>query len=678
VLGGFLNALGVPAEDVPADEDARGALFRSMLAGKRALVVLDNARDAGQVRPLLPGPSRCLVLVTSREDLRGLTATHGAHLVHLPVLEPAAAVALLGRAGEDVEELATLCGRLPLALHIAAGKLAAATPVSDLVSALRGGDLTELAHRRTAVRAAFDVSYAALPEAARFAFRLLGLVPGTDFTAAAVAALAGLPTQAAAAVLDRLAAAHMVEPSGPGRFACHDLLRRYARELAPADSTSARHALANHYLATALAAADHVSPNMARVPGPPVTATPAPLPDLATALTWLDAERANLVAAVGLVPGGWRLVDALRGYLSMRVPRAGWAAAAKVGLAAAVAEDSQVGQAAMHISLGLLAWCEGRYADSATHYRTASALANDAHWPEGESTALNGCGRAEIGVGRLTEAVTTLTDALAIDRAAGFRAGEARELYNIGLALQGLGRLADAVEHQHRALTLYEEIGDRKGSCVVADNLAWVRKLAGGPDSLADHASALAMGTDVGWQHAQAGVLRTIAALHRDAAQFSAARRYADRAVALARVGGEHQVQVDALTVLGDALVGLGHYGAAERCYTEARTAAESSGFAAGRVDALLGLADLHLRLPAPATARALADDALSVARAHHLLVQEGKALTLLAAATTALGRRDEATRHAELAVATHRRTGHRAGAAAALTLLTGLRDDDG
>lgn len=676
VLAAFLHSLGVPPADVPADEDARGALYRSRLAGRRVLVVLDNARDAGQVRPLLPGPSACLVLVTSRDDLRGLTATHGAHLLRLPVLEPAAAVVLLGRPGEDVDELATLCGHLPLALRIAAGKLAASTTLSDLVAALRAGDLTELAHRRTAVRAAFDDSYAALPEAAKRTFRLLGLVPGQDFTATAVAALTDVPVAAAAAVLDRLAAAHMVEPSGPDRFSCHDLLRRYARELAPPDSAAARRGLADHYLATALHAADHVSPNMARVPGPPVAMAPVPLADHAAALAWLDAERANLVAAVGLAPGGWRLVDALRGYLSMRLPRGGWAAAAKMGLAAAVAERSAAGQSAMHLSLGHLAWCEGRYADSDAHYQTARTWARGAEWLEGESTAMNGLGRGAIGVGRLSDALRTLSDALAIDRVAGFRAGEARELYNLGLALQGLGRLTEAVEHQRQALTLYEELGDRRGVCVVTDNLGWVRRLAGGAGSLAEHTSALALGADIGWEHAQAGVLRTLAALHRDARHFTAARRYADRAVALARVGGEHQTQVAALNVLGDALAGLDRYAAAHHYYTEALAAADLSGFAAGRVDALVGLAELHLRLPDPATAHTLAAQAVVAARAHHLRVQEGKALTSLAAAATALGHHEEATRHAERALATHQETGHPAGAEEALSLLKGLRPD--
>jgi len=685
VLTRFLHALGVPDDELPADEDTLGALYRSRLSGKRVLVVLDNARDANQVRPLLPGPSACLVLVTSRDDLRGLTATHGAHLLRLPVLAPAAAVALLGRAGGtgDLAELAALCGHLPLALHIAAGKLAARTPVASLVSALRDGNhLTELAHRRTAVRAAFDVSYAALPEAARRTFRLIGVVPGPDFAAPTVAALTDVPAAAAAAVLDRLAGAHMVEQTGPGRFTCHDLLRRYARDLAGVGSGAERRRLADHYLASALRAAQFVSPHMARVPGPPVPVKPVALPDHRAALAWLDAERANLVASVGIAPGGWRLVDALRGYFSTRFPREDWAAAAKAGLAVADAEESDPGRAAMHLSLGHLAWCDGRLADSLAQYRAARSLSRRAGWREGESTALNGVGRAELGLGRPQEALRTLADALAIDRTISFRAGEARELYNIGLAHQSLGRLADAVDHQQRALTLYEELGDRRGRCVVADNLGLVRRLTGSADAAdaaAEHTDALTLGADIGWPHAQAEALRALAAAHLDADRFAEARGYADRAVALARAGGEHHVRVGALTVLGAALAALGQFAGAGRCYTEALNATSASGLAAGRVDALLGLADLRLRRGRPAEALPWAEQALSAASKHQLRMLEGQALTVLAEATASLGRRAEAARHAEQALATHRDTGHRAGADRALRVLNeldGLRAD--
>jgi DNA-binding SARP family transcriptional activator len=638
VLAGFLRALDVPADEVPDDEDARGALYRSRLAGKRVLIVLDNAADAGQVRPLLPGPSACVVLVTSRDDLRGLTATHGARLLRLPALEPAAAVALLGRPGDDLDELATLCGRHPLAAS--ALDVAASTPAE------------------------------VLPAAARRVLALLGLVPGPTVTPHAVAALADLPVPAASAVLDRLVSAGMVARAGPGRFACLDLLRR-ATELAPPDAAPRRR-LADHYLATALHAAGYVSPTMARVPGPPVDAVPLPLPDRAAAFAWLDAERANLVASVGLAPGGWRLVDALRGYLSTRLPRTEWARAVSAGLAAAVAEGTAQGQAAMHVSLGHLAWCDGRFRDARRHFRTARRWCRIAGWPEGESTALNGDARAAIGLGRPAEALPVLAAALAIDRAVAFRAGEARELHNTGLALQSLGRLDEALSHQQRALALYEELGDLRGQCMVGDSLGWVRGLTGGAGSYADHASALALGVDIGWDHAQA--LRTLAALHRDTAHSSVVRRHADRACALADTGGEHSVRVESHTVLGNALAGLGRLTAAERHYREALTAASASGYAGGRIDALLGLADLHLRQGAPATATERAREAVTVARTHALRVREGHALTVLAASATALGDRDDAVSFAAMALDTHRRTGHHAGAAQAELLLTELR----
>ena len=675
VLATFLQALGVPADAIPADEDSRAALYRSRLAGGRVLVVLDNARDAAQVRPLLPGPSRAVVVVTSRDDLRGLAATHGAHLLRLPVLEPAAAVALLGTADVDVAELAALCGHLPLALRIAARRLAARAPMAALAEALRSGDLDGVTHRDAEVRTAFDASYRALPDAARHVFRLLGLTPGREFTAHAVAALAARSVPATAAVLDRLAAAHMVEPAGRGRYSCHDLLRRYAVELAPADP-AARQRLADHYLATALHAATFVSPNMARVPGEPVAAEPVPFADHAAAVAWLDAERANLVAV-----GGWRLVDALRGYFSMRSCRAEWASAARAGLALAVAEGSTEGQAAMAISLGLLGWCEGRYADARTYYREAAVFARRARWREGEATALNGAGRAEIGLGRPGEGRRVLTKALAIDRACGFRAGEARELHNIALAMQHEGLLEAAVTHQEQALALYMELGDIRGQCVVADALAWARQLAGLPTDLSEHTAALALGAGIGWDAAQAGVLRTIAARHRDAGRFTTAREYAGRALTLAREGGEHQVTVDSLTVLGDALSGLGLYAEARRAYTEALSAAATSGFVIGRVDALLGLAQLHVRSGEPATGEVWARNAVAASRRHGLLLREAWSLTALAGATAARGRHTEAIRYAKDALAACERSGHHAGAAAALALmgrLTGAQSHAG
>ena len=244
-LAGFLHALGVPAEQVPLDLEEAAGLYRTLLADKRILVVLDNARSADQVRPLLPGSPRCLILVTSRDRLGGLVARDGARRLTLDVLPPEEAVGLLTRllgaervAAEPqaAEELAEVCGLLPLALRIAAANLAdqPGQSIAGYLARLRQGDrLAELSvddDPQAAVRTAFDCSYAALEPAAQRLFRLLGLVPGPEFTPPAAAALAGAPTDHAATLLERLTTVHLVEPRGPDRFGFHDLLRLYAAD----------------------------------------------------------------------------------------------------------------------------------------------------------------------------------------------------------------------------------------------------------------------------------------------------------------------------------------------------------------------------------------------------------------------------------------------------------------
>jgi hypothetical protein len=209
---------------------------------------------------------------------------------------------------------------------------------------------------------------------------------------------------------------------------------------------------------------------------------------------------------------------------------------------------------------------------------------------------------------------------------------------------------------------------------MVGDSLGWVRSLTGGAGSYADHASALALGAGVGWDHAQ----RTLSALHRDAAYFAVARRHVDRTVVLTGTGGEHSVRAAAQTALGNALAGLGRHAAAGRHYRTALAAASASGHAGGRIDALLGLADLHLRQGEPVPAAEWAREAATVARANGLRVQEGHALTVLAALATALGRRVDAVSFAASALATHQRAGHHAGAVQAELLLVKLRQHAG
>ena len=258
----------MPAAEVPDQVEQAAALYRSLLADKRMLVVLDNARSPGQVRPLLPASPGCAVALTSRDQLRGLVARDGAVRLDLDVLTPREArmllTRLLGAERVDAEpeaaaELVRLCGYLPLALRIAAANLSGRprTTVAGYAAELAAGDrlraLEAGEDADAAVRVAFDRSYAALPAAARRLFRLLGLVPGAGIGPRAAAALAGTDAAAAAVLLDRLASAHLAGEHAPNRYVLHDLLRRYAADRASAeDSQADREAalgrLLDHYL----------------------------------------------------------------------------------------------------------------------------------------------------------------------------------------------------------------------------------------------------------------------------------------------------------------------------------------------------------------------------------------------------------------------------------------------
>ncbi|MCA1674969.1 MAG: helix-turn-helix domain-containing protein, partial [Actinobacteria bacterium] len=342
-LAGFLRALGVPGQDVPLEVDERAAAYRSLLDGRRMLVVLDNAATVEQVRPLLPGSPSCLVVVTSRDSLVGLVARHGARRLELDLLPLDDAVALLrvlieGRVDAEPEAAAVLagqCARLPLALGVAA-ELAAARPATSLAELV--DELTDQQRRlklldaggdpRTAVRAVFSWSYQHLPAEAARAFRLIGLHPGPDLDPYAAAALTNTSRDQAQHLLDLLAHAHLVQPTSPDRHGMHDLLRAYAIHLSTIedceqDRRAALTGLFDHYLATAAAAMDALIPaeqhRRPRIP-PPATPSP-PMTDPITARTWLDAERTTLISTCAYTAAhGWpghttRLTATLFHYL---------------------------------------------------------------------------------------------------------------------------------------------------------------------------------------------------------------------------------------------------------------------------------------------------------------------------------------------------------------------------
>ncbi|HEV2887773.1 MAG TPA: NB-ARC domain-containing protein [Jatrophihabitans sp.] len=318
-LAGFLRALGVPGSEIPRELAERAALYRSLLSGRRMLILLDNARDVEHVRSLLPGAPACAVLVTSRDSLTGLIARHGGHRVELDVLPPEDAVQLLraligtqvDAAPAAAEALVEHCARLPLALRIAA-ELVGHRPglqLADLVSEFASGHppldlLVAGDDARTSIRAVFSWSYSRLPGDAGEAFRLLGLHPGADLQADALAALSGTATLAQARhTLGVLTRANLVRQSAPDRYGMHELLHAYAGELAVATEAGPHRRIAltrllDHYLHTAAHAMQllfphchHRRPDLGHAH--PLT---APLTDVAAARGWLDAERANLVA----------------------------------------------------------------------------------------------------------------------------------------------------------------------------------------------------------------------------------------------------------------------------------------------------------------------------------------------------------------------------------------------
>ncbi|MEK8170238.1 NB-ARC domain-containing protein [Streptomyces sp. M19] len=289
----LLSGLGLTPQEIPAEEDEQIRRYRSLLVDRRMLIVLDDAASAEQVRPLLPGTSSCFVVVTSRNRLGGLVAREGAHPLILDVLDPEEAHALLvevlGRARTEAEpeaadELARLCGYLPLALRVAAAQLAIepgrriAHLAEELAEGSRLAVLEMEDDERSAVRAAFELSYRALAPESRLLFRLLGLVPGLDFDSGAAAALLDTTGRQAERVLGDLAAVHLIESRGDGRYGFHDLLREYANERygaedSPAELTAARDRLYTWYLRGALAAAQVLYPQIPRLPHELVPAT---------------------------------------------------------------------------------------------------------------------------------------------------------------------------------------------------------------------------------------------------------------------------------------------------------------------------------------------------------------------------------------------------------------------
>jgi tetratricopeptide (TPR) repeat protein len=655
-LGQLLRALGVAADDVPADRDEAAARYRSLLTDARLLVLLDNAHSAQQVRPLLPGAGQCLVLVTSRNPLVGLAAREGAQSICLDVLTEAEAEALLlamlgaGRLAEEPGATAALgaaCAYLPLALRIAAGNLAArpGLRLATYLDRLRDNRLSALevdADPDAAVRGAFDLSYRALPAPAQRVFRLLGLVPGPDVPVAAVADLAG---PEAGDALRLLGDAHLVTEPRPGRYALHDLLHLYARERAGADESPADLAadqlrLFDWYERHAYGAAVALHPERLRLPA---RRPPAPFADRPAALTWLDAERTALLSIVpSAVPGAapqvaWAITDALRGYASQRLPSAAWAQLLAAGLAAA---DQPRPRAAMLLGRAELERRLGRYDTAIDSYEQAAALAQTAGWADGEAAALGNLATVCRYRGRLHEAVAHYGRSLDLDRHSGRTAGLANTMGSLGIACRELGELDHSVQHLRHALTLFRAAGSASGSAVALDNLGETYLALGRPvESLRCSREALRLARAAGDQANEAILLRGLAAAYAALGRLAPAEGVIARALVLSGETVDRQARLEIQLTAAGIATRAGRPAEALPHLEDVRRLAGASGHRYPEAAALVGLAETHRHLGEPDLARWWARRATDTADAcgYRLLVARAETMLTIHAIPSAV-----------------------------------------
>ncbi|MBF9131563.1 tetratricopeptide repeat protein [Plantactinospora sp. S1510] len=542
-LHGFLVALGVPAAQIPAGADERTALYRSLLATRQTLVLLDNAADAAQVRPLLPGSPGCVVIVTSRNRLTGLVAVDGARAVVLAVMSTGEATEMLAaRLGPDqvaahtdaVDQIVDRCGGLPLGLAVAAARVIAdEVPLPKLAGEL-GRPLDALAAGEAAsdVRTVLSWSYRMLPDGAARMFRLFGVHPGPDIGLAAAASLAAVPATASGGLLRELARANLLTEQRPGRFACHDLLRAYAVELAGAsDADGALARVLDHYTRTANTATMLLDSRRGPIEPPPTVAGAQPerLADLTAALTWYAAEYPVLIAATeaawahGFPAHACHLAWTVGWFQRLRGHWQDWLAGLRIALAAADQlgdrawlarihrdligvygrldryDDSRdharqaldlyremgdlAGQAGCHRNLCLTLEREGRPRDALEHAARSRDLLRGADDQARLAYAYNSVGWYHALLGEFDAALTDCQEAVRLLRLTGDRHGEASTWDSLGYAYHHLARHDEALECYRLALALFREFGDQFYEADTLDHVGDTHQAMGDSDA---------------------------------------------------------------------------------------------------------------------------------------------------------------------------------------------------
>jgi DNA-binding SARP family transcriptional activator/tetratricopeptide (TPR) repeat protein len=511
----LLLGLGVPADRVPVGLSDQVSLYRSLLAGRALLIVLDNARSAEQILPLVPGDEASLLVITSRHRLAGLATHHAVRLVRLDTLPEDEALSLLGRvlgAARVKEEpdaaagIVRLCGRMPLALRIAAAKVAIepGRSLADMEALLSQQDRLEtlaVEGDTRSVRTVFATAYQSLSQPAAAVFRRFGLHPGTSLAAPHLAgALIGEPPAVAGRLVDELASNHLLVELGHGRYRLHDLLRLYAEQRCQHEDSDHERAQAierilDWYLSIATMANSTLHPGRNRV-SPTLRFPVAELPfgnsrdDL---LRFLDAERDNMVAVVRCAADqghdtiAWQLTYLLASYFEFRGHWSDRVEICRCGLQAAQRVGDRFAQALMHSSLGV-AYCEvHRFDDALEHLHESLALSHDSGDRRSQGTAHNNIAVALTGLGKLPEAAAAFGRALAVHSASDHPLGIALALTNIGDIKGRLGDTQSSLDHLDRALDMIRTIGIPRFEGVIRDNIGQTLMRAGAPDQALPH-----------------------------------------------------------------------------------------------------------------------------------------------------------------------------------------------
>jgi tetratricopeptide (TPR) repeat protein/transcriptional regulator with XRE-family HTH domain len=553
-IRGFLDALGVRPDRMPPQTEALAALYRTLLAGRRMLIMLDNARDAEQVRPLLPGAPGCLVMITSRDQLSSLVAADGACPIALDLLSRDEAEDLLvARLGADrvaaepgpVDEIINYSARLPLALAIVAAR-AVTRPdfplrtfaeelrdTHDRLDALAAGE-----DPATDVRTVISWSYRTLsPDAGRL-FRLLAIHPGPSISAAAASSLAEVPLRQTRRLLAELAGTHLIVESTPGRYTFHDLLRAYALEQAQAtEPDAARRAavqrMLDHYLWTGYAAALLLNParDALELPAAHAGVTPEPLADHEQATAWFSAEHATLLAAIDTADRAdfsthtWQLAWSLVHFLDRGGHWHDWADTQRTALNSARRLGDPTTQARVHRFLALAYIQLRRFDDAHQHLEAALDLYHRTADPLGQAHTELHLGLAWVRQGDNHRALEHSQRALALFRAADHRAGQALAHNGTGWLQAQLGAFEPALESCLRALKLAQQIGSPDEQAAILDSLGYVHfQLGNHADALEHYQQALDVLSAIGDRYGEAGTLTRLGEVHRGLGDLETAR----------------------------------------------------------------------------------------------------------------------------------------------------------